>query len=414
MRSFVKNLKNNPLFFGSAIMILGSNSANAINYLYHLIIGRLLGPAEYGVLASLISISGILGIIPSVLSLVSIKYISSSRTTQEQSILINWLKDIVFKLSIICFIFIVVTSPIIKSFLHLDKIIYIFLIALTFLFSLPTFLNRSILQGLLRFKEMITSILLENTVRLLSGILLVYLGYRVSGAMVGFVIASIICWYITNKFLSSLPKGSMKTPTNIKSIAAYTLPVIIQSFALNSLIYSDLILVKHFLPSYDTGIYAALSTLGKIIFFGAGPISAVMFPLVSQKKSRSENYKRIFIYSFFITFIFAAAMLFIYWLFPTLVINLLYGKAYIEASYLLIWFGIFMSLFILSSLLINYCLSLDRTSVVFFPVIAALSQLIFICFFHQNLFTIILISVVVTALLLFSLLLYSSYDKGYR
>lgn len=415
MRRIIKNFKNNSLLLGSATMIIGSNSVNLLNYLYHLIIGRLLGPSEYGVLASLLSIIGLLGIIPSSLTLVAIKYISSSKTTNERDILINWLKDVALKLSLAIFVIILAISPYIKSFLHIDQSIDIFLISLSFLFSLPTFLNRSILQGLLKFKEMTISIVVENTTKLISTILLVYLGYQVGGAMTAFSIASIIGWYVTSRFVVNLPKNNpLRTPPNIKSIINYSLPVIIQSIALTSLISSDLILVKHFLPSHETGIYAALSTLGKIIFFGAGPIGSVMFPLVSQRKSRNENYFIIFKYSFFLTLIFAGVTLSVYWLFPKVVINTLYGRTFLEASNLLFWFGVFISFFTLSSLLVSYGLSLGRTFVVFFPGVAALAQLILIWFFHQNLFLIILISVIVAALLFLSLLIYFSYDKGFR
>ena len=39
----------------------------------------------------------------------------------------------------------------------------------------------------------------------------------------------------------------------------------IQALAFTSFFTTDLILVKHFFPPFEAGIYAALSTLGKII-----------------------------------------------------------------------------------------------------------------------------------------------------
>ena len=192
----------------------------------------------------------------------------------------------------------------------------------------------------------------------------------------------------------------------------FTIPVFIQNFATTSLYSSDVILVKHFFSSHDAGIYAALSTLGKIIFFAAGPIGAVMFPLVSKRSAKGENYKRVFKFSFVATVFLSGAILSVYLLFPSLAIQLLYGSLFLEASSLLLWFGIFITFFTLASLIINYTLSLGRTRVVIFPAIAAVFQIVLIWFFHDSLFSIILISILVNALLLVALLIYSIYSNN--
>lgn len=393
-------------------MMTGSTFANAINYLYHLSVGRLLGPSSYGELAVLISLSGLLGIIPASISLVVIKYVSISRTEESKSILISWLRIKIFQLSFAVFIVVLLIAPVIRSFLHISNIIYIIGIAVTFLFSLPALLNRSILQGLLKFKEMIVSVLIENGMKLVFSILLIYLGYRVGGAMIAFAVSAAAGWYLTHIYLKIHTGRNPKTPSNIKSLILYTIPVVVQSIALISLYSSDLVLVKHFFSSHDAGIYASLSTLGKIILFGAGPIGAVMFPMIAQRHSEGYEYKKIFIYSFLATLVFAISVLIVYWIFPQFAINLLYGSSYLEAANLLIWFGIFITLFTLSSLLVSFHLSLGRTKVVIFPAVAAITQIVGIWFYHGDLFNVIIISIWINALLLASLLIYSSYEKS--
>lgn len=388
-------------------MVLGSNAVNFLNYIYHLIVGRLLGPAFYGELASLISMIGLLGIIPGSLSLVIIKYVSSAKNEKEVAVLISWLKRKILLASLLFFVGIIVVSPFILSFLHINKLSYILLIAVSSLFSIQSLLNRSILQGLLKFKEMVLSVLLENSAKLVMSVVLVYLGFRVGGAVLAFAIAAILGWYITNFYLKDNAKGKDNFTLDIKPMLLFTIPVLVQSFATTSLYSADVILVKHFFSSHEAGIYASLSTLGKIIFFGTGPIGSVMFPLVSQRKARKQSYKKIFILSFFGTGILASGVLLIYWLFPEFAIRLLYGGAYIEAKDLLVWFGIFISLFTLAFLLISYCLSLGKTTVVIFPAIAAIAQIIAIFLFHETIFTVILISIIVTALLLLALIIYS-------
>ena len=52
----LKNYLVNPLLLGSTLMIGGSMGVNVINYVYHLVMGRLLGTADYGVVASIFSL----------------------------------------------------------------------------------------------------------------------------------------------------------------------------------------------------------------------------------------------------------------------------------------------------------------------------------------------------------------------
>lgn len=392
-------------------MVIGSNSVSFINYLYHFVMGRMLGPVGYGELASLIAVIGLVGIIPGSVSLVIIKQVSSVKNELEINNLVGWFKAKIFLASVIFSISVLVASSFIASFLNIHKISYLILIAISFLFSLQSGLYRSILQGLLKFKEMVFSILVESSAKFILSVFLIYLGFQVGGVMFSLVISAILGLYVTNYYLRYRSVKNTKSSPHIKPMGVFLIPFAIQSIAVTSLYSSDVILVKHFVPAYDAGIYAALSTLGKIIFFGAGPISAVMFPLVSQRNARGQTHKKIFIYSFFATILFAVSVLFVYWLYPQLSIGLLFGTKYLEAANLLVWYGVFISLFTLSSLLINYGLSLGKTSIVILPLAAALAQIIMIWFFHQTLFVVVFISVAIAALLLVSLLIYSTYGK---
>lgn len=411
MKIFFKQLITHPLFSGSAIMIFGLNSINFLNYLYHFVMGRMLGPGNYGELASLVSLVGLVGIIPSSISLMIVKYVSSENKDEDRQSLIRWFRAKIFQVSIFFSICILITAPFIGSFLKIQSNSYLILIALSFLFSTQSGLNRAILQGLLKFKEMVASILFENASKLFLSIFLVFLGFQVNGAMIALIVSAVFGLYVTNIYLRVKQRKGIELSPDLKSMFKFIIPVTIQSIAITSLYSSDVILVKHFFPAHEAGIYASLSTLGKIIFFGAGPIGAVMFPIVSQRKAKGENYEKIFIYSFIATGVFAAGILLFYWVFPSLAINLLYGSAYLEAKNLLVWFGIFMTLFTLSTLLINFNLSLGKTRVVLLPLAASLVQILAINFYHKNLFIIVALSTLITALLLTSLLIYSSYGK---
>ena len=343
------------------------------------------------------------------MSLVIIKYVSSAKKREDEDEIIIWMKDKTLKIAISGFILIIIISPFAASFLHISKILYMILIAISFIFSLMTVANRSILQGLLRFKDMVISLLVEGLTKLALCGVLVYFGFAVGGAMIGWVISIIAGWYLTNLYIDK--KKVKINKFDAKPILLFAMPVLLQSISATSLYSSDLILVKHFFSSHDAGIYAALSTLGMIIFFATGPIGAVMFPFISQKSAAGSDYKKIFIFSFCATAFSAFCLLGIYWINPQFIVKLLYGSLYIEAANLLVWFSVFITLFTLSNLIITLNLSLGKTNVVIFPVVAASLQILGIYFYHNNLFQVIMVSILATALLLSFLLIYSSYGN---
>lgn len=406
MRENLKQIYKNPLLSGSLIMIIGSNGTNFLNYAYHLVMGRMLGPLHYGELATLISLLGIILVIPSSFSLVIIKLISSSQNSSEEGKLISWFSKRVLILSLILFLAVVALGPIISKFLKIENIFYILLLAVSLFFSLQALLNRSVLQGLVKFNSTVLSLMVENGSKVILAGLFVYLGFSVFGALGAIVVASIIGFLVSKFSIRGHLTSHESTPHNTQSILRLALPISIQAIAATSLYTADVILVKHFFSGYQAGIYAALSGLGKIIFFGAGPVSAVMFPLVSKRHSRGEPFKKLFLFSFILTLLLSGTILLVYYLFPDLSISLLYGKLYLEGDNLLFRFGVFVALLTLSNLFINFYLSRGINSVIVLPAVAAIGQILGIWFFHDNLKTVISVSVYVSVLLFVSLCLY--------
>lgn len=409
MKKRLYEVIKHPLFSGSMIMVIGSNVVSFLNYLYHLVMVKLLTPASYGELVALLSLIGFLGIISSSLNLVVIKFVSSAKSINEIRGIVSWFNSKVFAFSLAIFLLITLLSPLISSFLKIENHLLVVLIALLSILGLASLLYKSVLQGLLKFQQMIASIFVESGLKLILGVVLVYAGFSVGGALAGLVVASFVGFFLSRFFIRQFLKTSEKEP-NIKSMFLYSLPVSIQYLSITSLFSSDILLIKHFFSPHDAGIYAIISTLGKIILFGTGPIGAVMFPIVSQRQSRGANYRRIFVLSFVLTSVLAALILLVYWLVPELVIRML-NPSYLEAAPLLVWYGVFITLYTLCSLFVSYYLSLNRVSVVALPFIAAIAQIIGIWFFHQSLYIVILISIIISALLLFSLLIYSGLWK---
>jgi len=413
MMKKLKNLTKHPLFSGSAIMFVGNMGANVINYAYHLIMGRLLGPIGYGILASLYSILYLVSIIPSSASVSIVKFISSAKDNELFSVY-ETIRKFIFKLAIVLALLVIVISPAISKFLHIDNIIPVLLIAPILFFALITLVNQSTLQGLLKFSGFVIPVLISSLSKLLIGVALILIGWSIFGAMSAIVIGAVLAYLYSFSYVKKhIVKTKVKT-INLKPFLKYSGPVLLQSLAFTSIFTVDVILAKHFLDPFSAGIYAALSTLGKIIFFATSPIASTMFPVISKRKAQNQGYIKVFIVSFIITLAIAVVITLFYFLFPNLAIGVLYGKDYLSAKTDLVWMGMFMIFYSLSNLLVNFFLSIGKVKIVFIPLVGALIQAIIIWFYHNNITNIIHVSLFTTFIMFICLSLYTGYNLLYE
>lgn len=392
-------------------MVGGNMAANVINYVYHLVMGRILGPSAYGVLASLYSILYLVSIVPSSASVAIVKFISSSKEEEIYSIY-QAIKKFVLNLAVfLSFTFLFLSSPIAK-FLNLDNIWLVIVISPTLFFMLITLVNQAASQGLILFWGNVIPTLISSLTKFVVGVALVLLGWSVLGAIYAVLLGSVLAFFYSFWFIKKNLKKAKRTAVSLKPFLSYSLPVLIQALAFTSLFSTDVLLVKHFFEPHEAGIYAALSTLGKIIFFATSPIAATMFPIVSQRLARGENYHKIFLMAFYLTLSVSLAIILFYWLFPEMVIKVLYGSAYLSARAELVWMGLFLLFYSLSSLLVNYSLSLGKSGIVIFPFVGALLQIILIWFWHGTTLQVIQISLLVNIAMFLGISLKLKYNPS--
>jgi len=391
-------------------MVGGNMAVNVINYGYHLIMGRVLGPVDYGVLASIYSILYLVSVIPSSASVAIVKFISSAKNEEEVYSIYKSLSVFVFYLAVFMSVTLFIFSPLIANFLHIDNIWTVSLVSFILFFSLVTLVNQSVSQGLLKFIGSVGPNFISATLKLVLGIILIGLGWSVFGAMVGVSVGAVVSYLYSLRFVKRILKESKYKKFILKPFFAYAFPVLVSALAFTSLFTSDVILVKHFFSPFEAGIYAALSTLGKIIFFAAAPITATMFPIVSGRKARGEAHQKVFLASLGLTALMAIVITGFYWLFPNIAIGVLYGPAYLSAKGALVWMGVFILFYSLSYLLVNYSLSLGDAKTVYFPLIAAVLQAPLIWFFHGSVIEVIQISLGLGATMFVFLSAYLGYN----
>lgn len=411
MKKYIINIFKNPLFSGSMIMLFGNMFANAINYVYHILMGRMLGPVNYGILASIYSILYLISIIPASTSVAIVKFISSATNEIQTYVIYKSLERFVFKFALVVSVSIFLFSPIISNFLKINNFWAVSLVAPVLFFSLITLVNQSVSLGLTKFFGSVGPNIISSVVKLALGVFLVLIGWSVFGAMVGVVAALISAYLYSYWFLKRYLKKTKITKFDLKPFFKYTFPVLIQALAFTSLFTTDVILVKHFLSALDAGLYAAISTLGKIIFFATSPISGAMFPIISKKYTAMESYKNVFSLGFLATFLISGAVVCLYWIFPSIAVGILYGNAYLSVSGDLVWMGLFILFYSLSSFVVNFFLSIGKVRVVWLPLLFSVLQVSTIWFIHGSILQVLLVSLISTFLLFICLVFSLWYNR---
>ena len=396
-------IRQSFLFF-SATMIL-----NLTAFFYHFYMGRVLGPADYGILGTLLSLHYLTGVLLNVIQTSITKFTASYKAHGSYDILGYLLHRSFYRLSLYGFLafllFLLISIPL-SPFLSLP-FFYLFLLSLSlpFLFLLP--LTRGVLQGLQRFSSLGINLIVEGVTKLLFGILLVYLGFRVSGAVLGIVLSFIVAFFFSLSPLHGI-RSSKKVDLPRRSLYLYAFPVALTLLSLTAFYSLDIIFVKRFLSDVDAGLYVAAALLGKIVFFASLAIPLIMFPKSAELQALKKSGKPVLLKSLAFVSCISLAVLVSYLLFPRFVISLLFGggEYYIISPYLWI-FALAFWFYSLSYTLAMYFLSLRLLSYLYLLFFFNIFQVFALLFFHSSLFIVALVLLFTFFFLFLFLFLYT-------
>jgi O-antigen/teichoic acid export membrane protein len=405
----IKKIIQTEFFKASFWVFLATGIMNVGNYFYHVLMGRMLGPEMYGVLESVISVFYIVSIPFIPLTLVIVKFISAYKgrnDIESISSFYNYMGKKILIFGSLTTLGLLILTPLISSFLHLDDHYFSTLISAGFFVGIFAVLVKGTLQGIYNFFALFVSNSAEIMSKLVIAILLVFLGFKALGAFFALIASFAIGFLIAFIFIRKEKLTAVKKFGDSKEILKYSFPVLLTSLGLTSLFTTDIILVRNLFPGVEAGYYAALSVLGKIIFFGTFPITIVLFPLISGRHASGKEYKNLLFIGILITLGISIAIVSIYYSLPDLMVGLLFGSKYLSIAPLLGIFGVFIAIYSLISVLANFYLSISKTRVYIFVLASALLQIVLISLFHTSLLQIIYMSIISSMLLLLILALY--------
>jgi len=389
-------VKSDNLVKHAGIMLIATALASIGQMLFHIFMGRTLGPANFGVVISLLSISFIVSLPVTAIQTVIAKYVSQFKVNHAEkkivSLFVHSLRKVMIYGLLGLAIFIL-ASGYLGLFLRIPTRTPVIItgVALFLLLVLPV--AQGTLQGLQRFGYLATSISLGGVIRFVSALFLVYAGMGINGAMGGVVLGA---------FAASLPAFLPLKPLFRKQLSAhdgldsvdvygYLWPVFLALLCFAILTNVDMILVKHFFEPLQAGYYSILSLVGRGFVSITIAVSLAMFPRVSELHEQNKDSYSTLKKSLLICGLLFGPAILIFMIFPQFIVGAVFGKKYVVVSPLLRMFSIAVMPLALTNVLINYQLARRNVNFVYYLIPGAVFYIAMLVLFHSSLLQVVVI-----------------------
>lgn len=339
---------------------------NFSGYIIHAVLGRMLGPADYGRYGLIVNLTTTVVMligngVPTAMS----KYISGIFESTPELVLVikrraALLQILLMGLVTAIFYFL---APVFSNLLHDPTLTPLFRISA---FILPSFAAASFYLyyyiGIHRFGLQAAMKIVRSFARIIFVIGLAYY-FGVKGSVAAYIIAPasvfLTAWIIDKFWIDRLfpQKSSMDFPW--QKLLDYAWPVTLFMLFFQILTSLDLYMVKAILrDDHLTGIYNAALTLGYIPYYLFYALTLVMLPSVSRTTSANDHTETTRIISqslrMMVMIIIPLAVVMIIYAIP--IIQFFFGNRYVSAAmpFQILTFGIsFLSIFYVMSFALN-------------------------------------------------------------
>ncbi len=397
----IKRISPQQIFMGSAFLVNGGN------YLYNLLLGRMLGPEAFADAALLVTLLLVLSFIGMTFQLATTKFavlFDEERWTNFKNTMYRY--ALIFGLVTGCLI--LVNAKSLQALFHTENhwmfVVFAIFMPLYFIMSV----NRGRFQGRQEFGKLATTYQTEMWSRLLLTFIFLWILPFQSAILIALGIGvSFIFGLIPSdlKEVNILSKSKMDK-VDFKQVwifigltAGYELTQII----INN---SDILLVKHYFNDTDAGLYSSLALIGRVVYFVAWMFVMLLMPTVIQKRKDGEATAPVlFKYVLFIGLL-SAFIVGVCFMMPEFIIQVMFGDAYLSIAGLLWQYALATSLFAISNIFAYYFLSLDHYAPVILSGILGLSQVLLIVFYHDTLASVVQVQILAMILLLVAQLIF--------
>jgi O-antigen/teichoic acid export membrane protein len=381
---------------------------NGGNYLYNLLLGRILGPAAFSDAAILITFLLILSFIGMTFQIVSAKY-AVLFEEGKLAIFIKMVAKFAILTGILTGMSILFFSQELQELFH-TKTESMFMI---FGFGIPLYFVMSVNRGLYQGKNLMDKLAftyqMEMVSRLLLTITAVFLlptvppSVLVAGGIAASFVFGLFPFQRKITVAVSTKKNLVTQDNSIDKRGIMIFFMLTAFYELTQIIInnSDIILVKHYFNNEQAGLYASLALIGRVVYFVAWMFVMLLLPKVIQLKKDGKETQPILMKYVMYVAVLSAGIVLITFVFPETVVNLMFGKEYLSMAFLLWKYALATSIFAIANIFAYYFLSINQYAPVVVSAVIGLTQIGLIIMFHNSLQQVVEMQIIAMVVLLF-------------
>jgi O-antigen/teichoic acid export membrane protein len=343
---------------GSLTLLVGSGFVGAANLVYNVATARLLGPIGFAHATAVYTLLMLASAITLSFQVVCAKYVARRTSLEDASSIFAALHQRAWATGIGIGLLLILLERPLTRYLNLPGTGLILLLALGTTFYIPLGVRRGYIQGIQAFGPLAINFLLEGVVRLAGVFLLIGIGMGVRGAVLASVLGVIIAYFF------ALPSPG---------VAAFRLLGIANSFreGLQAIVFFsgqtiinnfDIVLVKHFFPSAEAGLYAAVALVGRLVNMCAWSVVNTMFPVSAGKTSDERESRSVLFDSLTLVCLILTVLILGLCLVPSFLWRTIFGTHFAPGNphtlaELLILYAVTAGVYAISSVIITYEMS---------------------------------------------------------
>ena len=328
-RSLRGRIVSGLLSHGGWSLVVATTGVSGLNFLFHVLISRLLGPSQYGAFNAVLNVIAVLAVPLGAVQLAVTHAVVSGAGKERISLRRLTVKAMLWGAG--AMVAVGLASPLIDGFLNLKSPSANLGIAVWIPLAVVAAVLQGALLGELRFVPVaVASFIGGGALRLATGALLVSAGFGLVGAVAATVIgqafttAALLLVARREVFarrLDSIRISLRDAVLSIAALAGYT-----------TLTGIDVFLARHFLAPVAAGFYAAAATAGHIAMFLPGALVTVAYPrLISAGRTGISVGKTLTGTVGLVTAIGLAAFA-VLAVMPGVVVDVLFGPKYAAAA----------------------------------------------------------------------------------
>lgn len=325
-------LRHNLVFFTGSMIVA------VLNYAYHPVLSRFLSVEDFGEVQTILSLIMQSSILLSAINVVALAMFADAEKNNSHRTLIADLQSFsVYLLVGIAGALFLARNALTESMSFHSPLPFI-LLAGILLVTVAQSMRRSYLQYRHDFKTLSLSSIVIAGGKLILAVLFVLIGMRSFGAILAFLIASILSLLYVQKKTGTMPHLSWKfvpriSPALIAFIPYGILTLVALGFV--TILYNTGITVaKYAFDPTTAGLYSGVSVVASIVFFASSSVASVLLASVRQNQSTEEN-AAVLKKGVLLTILTGGTFLILFSLLPATATKILLGSQYIPLAYLL-------------------------------------------------------------------------------